>query len=77
LGDRRDKESWTRVAKTNAAIVEYAIKLGGVASGEHGIGIEKKPFMQLEHGDSLVLMKEIKRLMDPQNIMNPGKFFDV
>jgi glycolate oxidase subunit GlcD len=77
LGDRRDEESWTRVAKTNSEIVEYAIKLGGVASGEHGIGIEKKQFMQLEHGDSLVLMKEIKRLMDPQNIMNPGKFFDV
>jgi glycolate oxidase subunit GlcD len=77
LGDRRDKESWARVEKTNGEIVEYAIKLGGVASGEHGIGIEKKQFMQLEHGDALGLMKEIKRLLDPQNIMNPGKFFDI
>jgi glycolate oxidase len=77
LGDRTDKELWDRVTKTNEEIVEYAVKLGGVASGEHGIGIEKKQFMELEHGDSLSLMKEIKQLLDPQNIMNPGKFFDL
>jgi glycolate oxidase subunit GlcD len=77
LADRTDKDLWGRAVRTNEEIVAYAIKLGGVASGEHGIGIEKKQFMELEHGDSLVLMKEIKRLIDPQNIMNPGKFFDL
>jgi glycolate oxidase len=77
LGDRSDRELWGRVTKTNEEIVEYAIKLGGVSSGEHGIGIEKKQFMELEHGDSLHLMKAIKMLIDPQNIMNPGKFFDL
>ena len=77
LADRTDKDLWGRALKTNEEIVAYAIKLGGVASGEHGIGIEKKQFMEMEHGDSLVLMKEIKRLIDPQNIMNPGKFFDL
>jgi glycolate oxidase subunit GlcD len=77
LGNRADKELWSRVTKTNEEIVEFAIGLGGVSSGEHGIGIEKKQFMELQHGDSLGLMKEIKRLFDPQNIMNPGKFFDL
>lgn len=77
LANRADKDLWGRAVKANEEIVAYAIKLGGVASGEHGIGIEKKQFMELEHGDSLVLMKEIKRLVDPQNVMNPGKFFDL
>jgi glycolate oxidase subunit GlcD len=76
LADRADKDLWERALKTNEEIVAYAVKLDGVASGEHGIGIEKKQFMQLEHGDSLGLMKEIKVLIDPNNIMNPGKFFD-
>jgi glycolate oxidase subunit GlcD len=77
LADRANKDLWERSVKTNQEIVAYAIKLGGVASGEHGIGIEKKQFMELEHGHSLALMKSIKKLLDPTNIMNPGKFFDV
>jgi FAD/FMN-containing dehydrogenase len=46
-------------------------------STEHGIGVEKKQFMQLEHGDSFKIMKGIKKLLDPDNIMNPGKIFDL
>jgi len=77
MADRADKELWERALRTNEEIVDHAIKLGGVASGEHGIGLEKKQFMELEHGSSLALMEEIKRLLDPNNIMNPGKIFDV
>ncbi|HUK50637.1 MAG TPA: FAD-linked oxidase C-terminal domain-containing protein [Terriglobales bacterium] len=77
MADRKDKENWERASKTNDEIVGYAIKLGGVASGEHGIGIEKKQFMELEHGNSLELMKSIKKMLDPNNILNPGKFFDL
>ena len=77
MADRKNKENWERATKANEQIVEYAIKLGGVASGEHGIGLEKKQFMQLEHGDSLELMKSIKKMFDPNNILNPGKFFDL
>jgi glycolate oxidase subunit GlcD len=76
MADRADKELWERALRTNDEIVGYAIQLGGVASGEHGIGLEKKQFMELEHGSSLALMKEIKKLLDPNNIMNPGKFFN-
>ena len=77
MADRADKDLWNRALRTNDEIVGYAIKLGGVASGEHGIGLEKKQFMELEHGSSLALMKEIKKLLDPNNIMNPGKLFDL
>jgi glycolate oxidase len=77
MADRADKELWERARRTNDEIVTYAITLGGVASGEHGIGLEKKQFMELQHGSSLVLMKQIKQLLDPNNIMNPGKFFDL
>lgn len=75
--DKADKELWMRGMRTNDEIVRYAIKLGGVASGEHGIGLEKKQFMELQHGHSLALMKQIKKLFDPNEIMNPGKFFDL
>ena len=76
LTDRKNKDLWERALRVNEEIVRYAIKLGGVASGEHGIGLEKKQFMQLEHGDSLELMRTIKTLLDPNDIMNPGKFVD-
>jgi glycolate oxidase subunit GlcD len=77
LSDRTDKDLWNRALRTNEEIVAYAIRLEGVASGEHGIGVEKKQFMQLEHGDSFKIMKEIKKLLDPDNIMNPDKIFDL
>ena len=59
----------------NQSIVEQAIALDGTCTGEHGIGIVKRKFMKLEHGTSYDLMKEIKMLIDPKNLMNPGKIF--
>ncbi len=53
-------------------------KLGGTISGEHGIGSKRKKFMRLVLGDAeLELMRKIKRALDPNNILNPGKIFDV
>lgn len=75
LADRSEKDLWDRATKANREIVIHAIELGGGASGEHGIGLEKKEFMDKQHGKSIFLMKEIKNLIDPNNIMNPGKFF--
>lgn len=77
LTDRTDKDLWQRALSANDEIVTYAIKLGGVASGEHGIGLEKKQFMEMQHGESLRLMRSIKSLLDPNDIMNPGKFVDL
>lgn len=56
-------------------IVEKAIAMGGTATGEHGVGIGKRRFMSLEHGDSLDLMRTIKEAVDPNGILNPGKIF--
>jgi glycolate oxidase len=53
-------------------------KLGGTISGEHGIGSKRKNYMHLVATDAeLEFMKKIKRAVDPNNIMNPGKIIDV
>ena len=59
----------------NNSIVKQALKLGGTCTGEHGIGVGKRKFMELEHGKSYELMRRIKDLLDPKGLMNPGKIF--
>ncbi|MBA3825940.1 MAG: FAD-binding oxidoreductase [Ktedonobacterales bacterium] len=54
-------------------LVTYALGVGGTASGEHGIGVVKRPFLAAEHGLSLTWMRQIKDLFDPQHLLNPGK----
>ena len=54
-----------------------SIELGGTMTGEHGVGLGKKKYMTAEHGDSYALMVVIKKAIDPQNIMNPGKMVNV
>jgi D-lactate dehydrogenase (cytochrome) len=61
--------------KVNAAIVSYALDHSGTCTGEHGIGSGKTEHLKKEHGDSLPFMRKIKRLADPNGIMNPGKVF--
>jgi glycolate oxidase subunit GlcD len=72
LTDRRDMDEWERAHRANAELTRYALELGGAVSAEHGIGIEKKEFMREQHGEALELMKRIKALLDPNNILNPG-----
>lgn len=54
-------------------MAERALRLGGTITGEHGVGIGKLGLMLAEHGEAWAVMGQIKRALDPQNLMNPGK----
>ena len=58
-------------------LIQKALELEGTITGEHGIGLQKKHYLLKQHPDNLPAMKSIKRSMDPNNIMNPGKIFDL
>ncbi len=73
--DPQNSEEWQKLESINQRVVEQAIALNGTCTGEHGIGIGKRKFMRLEHGDSYDVMKQIKDLLDPKGLMNPGKIF--
>ena len=76
LCDKRDREEMARVAAAAREIFEATVELGGTLSGEHGIGLLKKQFMELDLGpDAVALMRRIKDAIDPLGIMNPGKVF--
>ncbi|WP_368654086.1 FAD-binding oxidoreductase [Ornithinibacillus sp. 4-3] len=61
----------------NKDIVEYALARGGSCTGEHGVGVGKMKYQEMEHGNSLEIMKTIKRSLDPKNILNPGKVISI
>jgi D-lactate dehydrogenase (cytochrome) len=66
-----------RAESINERLVERALAMGGTCSGEHGVGLHKKRFMEREHGREAVnVMRAIKRALDPNDILNPGKIFD-
>lgn len=73
--DANDLASIKKVEAINQQIVEYALEKGGTCTGEHGIGIGKKQFLRIEHGESVELMQEIKNIIDKKGILNPGKVF--
>ncbi|MGQ9736111.1 MAG: FAD-binding oxidoreductase [Thermaceae bacterium] len=54
-------------------LVEEALRLGGTATAEHGVGLRKKKFTPKEHGSALEWMRRLKALFDPEGILNPGK----
>jgi D-lactate dehydrogenase (cytochrome) len=56
---------------------KMALELGGTVTGEHGVGIGKKEYMVEEHGDAYAIMGDIKRMLDPKNILNPGKMVEI
>lgn len=77
LTDMKNKEHYDRSIKAIDEIIESAVELGGVLSGEHGIGLEKQKFFNRVTNPVVVnLMKGVKNLFDPNNIMNPGKIWD-
>jgi len=77
LTDERDEDEMKRVHQALDLIVTKTLSLGGTITGEHGVGLAKKPWLRQQLGDaSLHLMKQFKQTLDPQNLLNPGKIFD-
>jgi D-lactate dehydrogenase (cytochrome) len=75
--DPDNTEDIRRVQAFNDALVEHALSLGGTCTGEHGVGIGKRQYQNQEHGSAIHLMKQMKNMLDPQGILNPGKVLPV
>lgn len=78
LIDRQNEDEMIRTEKGVAELFQLAIDLEGTISGEHGIGLEKKPFLKSQIGEEgIALLQSIKKTFDPLNVLNPGKMFDM
>jgi glycolate oxidase len=76
LTNERDSEEMERVEKAMALIFKRTAEVGGTITGEHGVGLAKKPYLQAQFSDySYELLKQIKQTLDPKGILNPGKIF--
>jgi D-lactate dehydrogenase (cytochrome) len=77
LIDVNDPEEVRLAEELNARMIARALAVDGTCTGEHGIGIGKKQFLEDELGEAVDVMRAIKLALDPTNIMNPGKMIDV
>lgn len=76
LFDMRDADQWERVQKIVSEIFALAVELGGTLSGEHGVGVLKRAYLESALGsDSIEVQERIKRALDPKGILCPGKIF--
>ena len=75
--DPANKEMYKKIREFNDLLIKKALELNGTITGEHGVGLHKKEYLLKEHGESIPIMKLIKRSIDQNNIMNPGKIFDL
>ena len=74
LYDGYDPEQVRRMEEASADLFKLAIDLDGTLTGEHGIGLAKAPYMTLEHDPvAMDVMRHVKKMFDPNNILNPGK----
>jgi D-lactate dehydrogenase (cytochrome) len=71
------EDQLAEAAEFSERLVERALAMGGTCTGEHGIGLGKKKYLEAEHGEGVEVMRSIKRLLDPENRMNPGKVLDL
>ncbi len=75
--DPAKKEMYQQLRAFNGTLIRKALELEGTITGEHGVGLHKKEYLLEQHPDSIPVMKSIKKTLDPNNIMNPGKIFDL
>ena len=77
LLDPENEKEVSEAKLLNDKLVNRALKMEGTSTGEHGIGIGKKEYLKIEQGLSVEVMSQIKKAIDPKNIMNPGKIFEI
>jgi glycolate oxidase len=78
LFDKRDAEEWERVEAAVGDLFAAAVELGGTLTGEHGVGMLKRPYLEMALGPLAVeMMQGIKQALDPKGILNPGKVLPV
>ena len=76
LFDKRQPDQWAKAEQMVGEIFDASLSLGGSLSGEHGVGILKRPYLERALGPiSIEVQRNIKRALDPLNILNPGKMF--
>ena len=77
LTDERKHDEMHRVHEAFREIFDETIRVGGTITGEHGIGLAKKEFLPKFAGDAQMrVMRELRHILDPNGILNPGKIFD-
>lgn len=75
--NRSNKDEARQAKKGIRQLMEKVVELGGVITGEHGIGLAKIPFMEIQHTKAEIdAMRAVKKALDPKGILNPGKIFD-
>ena len=77
LLDPADRDEQARIEQLNARLIARAHTVGGTCTGEHGIGVGKMRYLPDERGAGMATLAELKRALDPRNIMNPGKILQV
>ena len=75
--DPQDDSIYKKIREFSNKLIDKTLELEGTITGEHGVGLHKKKYLLKEHPDNVPVMKTIKRSLDPNNIMNPGKIFDL
>ena len=75
--DPAKKEMYEKIREFNDLLIKKGLELNGTITGEHGVGLHKKKYLLEQHADNMPVMKSIKRTLDSNNIMNPGKIFDL
>jgi glycolate oxidase len=76
LFDKRQPDQWHKVEQMVSEIFDASLAVGGTLSGEHGVGMLKRPYMEKALGSiSIDVQRHIKQALDPLNILNPGKIF--
>ena len=75
--DPKEEGIYNKIRDFSDLLIKKTLELNGTITGEHGVGLHKKEYLLDEHPDNIPVMKSIKRTLDINNIMNPGKIFDL